>query len=173
MQTESLPYNIPVTLVELDLSDEYIEQCINEIKKIGDQMDHTTNLKCMMTAYEALLEHPLFEEIRAKIANKIESHPYAVKDYNFQYVDMWGAIYYKQEGAVPHMHLPNTLSFCLYLKADENSSPLELLSDYEKKIVYQPKKNGLVIFPSFVMHQVEPQEKDSERVIISGNIVMI
>lgn len=155
-----------ISTFNLDFSQNYLNECVNEIYRIGDKQNNSTNVKALMTSYfiweDSLIFSKLLNTIKSSLIELLSNS----KDkYQVSLDNAWGSIYKEGEFAVPHHHNPFHYSFVFYLKADPQSSPLNFV-DSNLNII--PKENLLIIFPSYVMHQVLPN-KDNERVMIAGN----
>ena len=131
----------------------------NQILKIGDQMERTTNVKADMTHWATFLP-----EWKLLCKNVMENHlrefiePYLMNEARFVCHALWGVSYSKGDHTVFHDHFPSLLSFIYYVKADEDSAPLVFTDiDYE----LHPKENDLIIFPSYLKHSV-PVNRDKE-----------
>ena len=137
----------------------------NQILKLGDQMERTTNVKADMTHWNTFL--PEWKDLGMDV---MENHlPEFVGEIDAKFVcyAMWGVSYSKGDYTVFHHHFPSLLSFIYYVKADEDSAPL-VFSDIDYEL--HPKENDLIIFPSYLKHGVPTQMKDANRMSISGNI---
>ena len=145
----------------------------NQILKLGDQMERTTNVKADMTHWETgenLLEwqslcKDVMENHLPEFIGKLLMHQ--ALDARFVCYAMWGVSYSKGDYTVFHDHFPSILSFIYYVKADEDSAPL-IFTDIDYEL--HPKENDLIIFPSYLKHGVPTQMKDANRMSISGNI---
>ena len=140
----------------------------NQILKLGDQMERTTNVKADMTHWETFLsewKHLSIDIIKNHLQILVGEE--VMIGANFICYAMWGVSYRKGDYTVFHHHFPAVLSFIYYVKADEDSAPLVFTDiDYE----LHPKENDLIIFPSYLKHGVPTQMKDANRMSISGNI---
>ena len=79
--------------------------------------------------------------------------------------EIWGQLYNKGDYQVSHNHLPNHWSFVYYVNTPRGSSPL-VFTNSKKKVA--AKAGNMVIFPSWVRHQVPPN-KCEERSVVAGN----
>ena len=157
-----------VSIYVSSISGQDNELYANQILKLGDQMERTTNVKADMTHWETFLSdwNPLLKEIMEKhLSEFIE--PYLMNEARFVCYALWGVNYSKGDYTVYHHHFPSLLSFIYYVKADEDSAPL-VFSDIDYEL--HPKENDLIIFPSHLKHGVPTQMKDTNRISISGNI---
>lgn len=175
-----LKLEVPILTEILDIEEEDIKKYIRRIYEIGDIMSKSTNVKASMSDYQLhkreKIFHPLLDKVIDKIKNNfdldilqnLEVNP---KDtFNYQLIESWSAIYKHGDFAIKHNHSLCYISFCLYLQVDEFSSPL-FFNDLNFHI--KPQKNMLIVFPSFLNHSVEKQEKKGkDRIVIAGNIFL-
>tara|TARA_B100002019_G_scaffold227375_1_gene200542 strand:- start:51 stop:683 length:633 start_codon:yes stop_codon:yes gene_type:complete len=148
------------------------------IRKTGDQMKRSTNLKADMTWFN--VESKEFEELQNII------RPYLAKFFindkiektlcmTPEFVETWGALYNKDDYTVTHVHEPCKLSWIYYVKVSENTAPLyihQIVNEEGKREVFQipPKISDLVMFPSWTPHSVPKQKTDEERICVAGNV---
>ena len=148
------------------------------IRKTGDQMKRSTNLKADMTWFN--VESKEFEELQNIIK------PYLAKFFindkiektlcmTPEFVETWGALYNKDDYTVTHVHEPCKLSWIYYVKVSENTAPLyihQIVNEEGKREVFQipPKISDLVMFPSWTPHSVPKQKTDEERICVAGNV---
>ena len=85
--------------------------------------------------------------------------------------ETWGLIYGKGHKCDIHTHWPSLWSYTYCVNACSDCAPLVFSnaeSDKEKYIV--PQTGQMVIFPSWLNHEVPEHECDHDRVMISGNL---
>lgn len=86
-------------------------------------------------------------------------------------------------GLHEHGYQPNTISGCYYYKAPTNCGKLIFKSpnpfvvsfphqsrEYYNLFTVEPKEGMLVMFPSWLLHKVEPNKSDSTRCSLAFNI---
>jgi hypothetical protein len=180
MKLEYLNIPNPILTCTLDISDELSKKCIERIYDIGDQMNKKTNLKADMSSYHLHLKDKTFVPILKKVTDIVYTeYPfeyfvntdyYKKSDFFIQVQAFWSGVYKKNDYAIRHNHVGTYISFCLYLQADEYSSPIRFdHADFEIK----PEKNKLIIFPAHVDHSVSKQSRMGvDRVILAGNIML-
>ena len=160
----------PVQIITtyLGIPEEYKKKCIKEIYKIGDKQNQKTNVKGIMSSYHIYTETRELDDLLNNIINSINiSVPIEDKRFYYDLKNCWGAVYKEGHYTVPHVHLPDNISFVYYLKANENSSPL-VFDECNFKI--NPIDDFLIIFPSYVTHSVPKQSKGEDRICIAGNL---
>lgn len=170
---------VPIMTSKINIEENYLQKCIQEIYYIGDEVNHQTNVKADMSFYDLHIKNRTFKKLIDLIINNIyDNFPHrnfineeagkTVKDHFLNLNNFWSAIYKEGDFTIRHMHNENDISFCFYLQSDEKSSPL-FFEDVDLKI--KPEKNLLVAFPSFLNHSVEKQVKsEKDRIIVSGNL---
>ena len=94
---------------------------------------------------------------------------------------------------VPHIHDESVLSGCIYLKVPSNSGSLSIEKNYNEQFIYSnigkvkkdnpqphitatrmyiaPEEGEVIVFPSHIPHQVDPNESDEDRISIAFNYV--
>ncbi len=143
----------------------------SDVKRIiletGDVQKRTTNVKALMTNW-LMTEHAPFKMISDHVENIVH---YFYKnnttlDIKTFMTTCWGAIYKKGDYSEPHAHSPAFLSWVYYVKAGKNCSELKFYNGYS----YKPKSGYGIIFPGWLIHEVDPEQFDDERIIVVGNI---
>tara|TARA_B100001996_G_C18307768_1_gene457307 strand:+ start:28 stop:576 length:549 start_codon:yes stop_codon:yes gene_type:complete len=79
--------------------------------------------------------------------------------------NIWGQWYRKGDFQISHVHYPNQWSFVYYVNTPRGSSPL-VFTNSKKKVA--AKAGNMVIFPSWVRHQVPPNKCEG-RSVVGGN----
>ena len=101
-------------------------------------------------------------------------------------VSAWANVNGPGHWNAPHTHLPCQWSGCFYVNVNEEASvkndgnivfidPLPLGPQFRKatNAVMQPKDGMVILFPSYLMHMVEPHVNDEERISIAFNMQII
>lgn len=168
MQIDRYHIQSPVEVITLQLGipQDYKQQCIEEIYRLGDSMKGGTNVKATMTSFliweQSKVFNILLDNIK-KIASSLVQIPIGTHDYILD--SAWGAIYKKGNYTIPHHHLPWANAFVYYLQSSGNT-PL-LFDDSNFKI--NPIDDTLVIFPAYLTHSVPLHNEEDDRVCIAGN----
>ena len=110
----------PVEIIEaqLNIPQDYKQECINEIYKIGNTNSEPSNVHGIRSTYKVWKETKILDPLLNYIQNTI-NELYKSKftgDY-FSISSSWSIIYKKDDYAKPHIHLPNTWAFVYYLKS--------------------------------------------------------
>ena len=156
-----------VVSFDLMLGDKYHAQCVNEAYKIGDNMNHSTNVKASMTTYHVYEQTSVYNQILADITGAIKNAPWVnVDQYVYTLHSAWVSIYKSGDYTVPHIHKPSAVSFCYYIKADENSAPLVFDGT---NFSIKPHSGLCVLFDGNLWHSVPEQTGSEDRLILAGN----
>lgn len=157
--------NFPIIKEKVSFGEEFDEQLIFIIRGRGDTQRHKTNVKADMTDWFMQKQHKQFQEVGDKaIEIAIKNSPY---DMEMELFDCWGVIYQKDDWTKAHDHWPHPWSFVYYIRCGEKDAPLQFPdADFS---VY-PSSGEIVLFPGWVRHAVPPQDHDSERIVVAGNI---
>ena len=112
----------------------------------------------------------------------IEDYYGSSKEGQLHLVAAWANINSAGNWNAPHSHLPCQWSGCFYVKIDEAGGqindgnivfldPLPLGPQFRKSsnAVMRPKTGMMLIFPSYLMHMVEPHNNDEDRISIAFN----
>ena len=144
------------------------------IRKRGDVLKHTSNVKASMTEWDAHKNNTHINAIAEKALFLCQDG--METKYPLEIADCWGALYTKGEHTIEHHHWPFTWSFCYYVKVSDTTPPLlfhNIINPQDKSSMdmpIQPKKGDMFIFPSTLRHSVPAQETEEERMVIAGNI---
>ena len=135
-----------------------------------------------------LQEHPAFREFNTRV---LECNKHVLDAANYEYenieiTNMWGNTLSSGDDHPPHTHSNNILSGVYYLRASQNTSPIQFFDPRPQASVLKPRNkpnwnnSSMVqfdsvvgigfIFPSWLMHWVPPTK--AERVSISWNVIV-
>lgn len=142
-----------------------------------------------------VLDRPAFQSVRGTVMQEIERYArellHVNKSVEFYVTNSWINIHRRGESAGPHVHHNSLISGVLYLKVNDTSGDLvfhrNLLSlvpfppaldlDMDSFNLYnckswghKPKTNDICLFPSVVMHSVDPNDSDEERWSLAFNV---
>ena len=155
-----------IITTQLGIPQEYKQQCIEEIYRLGDTMGETTNIKAIMTSYTIWDESKVFDILLNNIKIVIDNFANRYNHWKFVLEEAWGTIYKKDNYTIPHQHLPCTISFVYYLQSSGNT-PL-VFDECDFKI--NPINDMLMIFPSYLTHSVPKHNEKEDRICIAGNL---
>jgi len=156
----------PVEIIDIKLGipQKYKQKCIDEIYKIGDSQNQSTNVKAIMSSWFLWEESKIFNPLLTKITDIILVN---IKDKeHLALYEAWSAIYKKNHYTIPHSHSPSYISFVYYLQSSGNT-PL-IFDNMEFSI--NPIDDTLVVFPSHLNHSVPPHNDEKDRICVAGNI---
>ena len=141
-------------------------------------------------SHDGCESNPAFQKIMNRIQTMFydEIWPFHGLDRNkaqMQIGNSWANINDKLAWNKPHLHNGCWYSGVFYIKADGDEGHIEMI-DTNPKVVsdfpnsprtptskgYEPRSGKLILFPSGLMHMVEPNPTDKERYSISFNIEM-
>jgi len=169
---KSLSEKYDIRYTFLDIDDDLLHKLEDDIRKRGDEVYRTSNVKADMTDWKTELKS--FFKLESEISKKINKE--------IVYDNHWGLIYRDGDHAIPHSHgtetqkildgeSPPDMSFIFYIKTPEGSGILHFI---EEDIYVEPEKNMLIVFDSRVMHQVFPNTVSGiERVATAVNIFFL
>ena len=148
--------------LQLGISENYKQECIDEIYKIGNSVDGYTNLKAIRSTYRIWEETEVLNLLLDKIIDTISE----LLEYDCKLANAWSAIYKKGHYADKHHHKPTFSSFVYYLKSSNKKTPLV----FDNNFSIIPKDDTLVIFPSYLEHSVPIHEDEEDRICVAGNL---
>ena len=129
--------------------------------------------------YASLVSSSEFTTLRGLIADAAVRYIEAA-DVEVGMVDLeifaWAAILRAGESHMPHAHPSSLISGVFWSRVPENAGPLLLddprgpLPPFVHKVPVEPVAGELVMFPSWLQHQVLPRHFEGERVSWSFNI---
>tara|TARA_R110001592_G_scaffold45063_1_gene144396 strand:- start:135 stop:686 length:552 start_codon:yes stop_codon:yes gene_type:complete len=159
----------PIQIIDLKLGipQNYKQECINEIYKIGNSVDGPTNLTSLRSTYQVWKETKVLNILIGNILTVLhEITPPHDERYYYDLVNAWSAIYKKGHYAKLHCHIPAHISFVYYFKSTGNTP---LIFD-ECNFKLNPTDDTLVIFPSYLKHSVPPHNDKEDRICLAGNV---
>jgi uncharacterized protein (TIGR02466 family) len=121
-----------------------------------------------------ILNFPILKKLKEQIINILDYH-------NLFLANSWIQIYKKNQKHIKHTHTNSAYSGIIYVDGNKNSGqtlfyhPLRdrLVSDYDINFIeiFKPefKINKLILFPSYIVHEVLEEKEKSDRTIISFN----
>ena len=145
-------------------------EIISTLEKYKDVQNRQTNVKATMTEWNI----DSFEILNLKnyILNFLNSqYPFvSQRNQEFSFTNIWGNIYRNGDYTIEHDHLFDTFSVVYFLKSNIKDSPLIFLP-FQTKI--EPEEGKIVIFPSYIRHEVPEHTSKDTRITLSGNITLI
>ena len=142
-----------------------------------------------------VLDRPEFAQVRAIVMKEIDVYTRQLlavhADIEFYITDSWINVHRRGQSAGAHVHHNSLISGVLYLQTSEKSGdivfhrdglslvpfPPALDLDVTTYNIYnckswghRPKTNDVCLFPSVLMHSVDPNETDEERWCLAFNV---
>ena len=153
------------------------DQLKRDIEEAGDHLNGRTAAKCLMTRWDMHTVYDSFVQVSEKAREIADACPLATKtdtDGNPLKVplylnDTWGLIYTKGQSAKEHNHWPSLWSYTYCVSACENCSPL-VFPDAQEPLEVTPKTSQIIVFPSWLKHEVPEHKCDHDRIMLSGNL---
>ena len=153
------------------------EQLERDIRDAGDHLGGRTAAKCLMTRWDMHMVCKDFWDVSEKAKEIAYACPLATKsDTNgnplivpLYLSDTWGLIYTKGQSAKVHNHWPSLWSYTYCIFACENCSPL-MFPNANEPLSVTPKTSQIIVFPSWLQHEVPKHSCDHDRIMLSGNL---
>ena len=155
------------------------DQLEKDIREAGDYLGGRTAAKCLMTRWDMHTVYESFVSVSEKAMEIAEACPLSTKtdtDGNPLKVplylnDTWGLVYTTGQSAKVHNHWPSLWSYTYCVSACEECSPL-VFPNAKEPLSVTPKISQMIVFPSWIKHEVPVHTCDHERIMISGNLNM-
>ena len=77
-------------------------------------------------------------------------------------------VYTKGQSAEVHNHWPSLWSYTYCVSACEDCSPL-VFPNAQEALRVTPKTSQMIVFPSWLKHEVPEHKCDHDRIMLSGN----
>jgi uncharacterized protein (TIGR02466 family) len=107
--------------------------------------------------------------------------------YTKKIANAWININKKSDSNAPHLHPNSILSGCVYIQSDDKAGNIKIHrnameayyyntyinSDNQysyEHIYYKPIEHTAIVFPSYLMHSVEPSNSEQDRISIAYNL---
>ena len=128
-----------------------------------------------------------FQGISTQIKEVSEDMCWDLKNFQLKITNCWSIINKKLASNAGHIHANSLISSAYYIKAKKNSGnlifddprpaasikkgPYKSLGVWnEGNVSITPHEGLLVMFPSYLVHHVQPNMSDDERIILSFNL---
>ena len=152
-------------------------QLEQDIREAGDYLGGRTAAKCLMTRWDMHTVYESFVLVSEKAMEIADACPLATKtdtDGNPLKVplylnDTWGLVYTKGQLAKMHNHWPSLWSYTYCVSACEECSPL-VFPNAQEPLSVLPKTSQMIVFPSWLKHEVPIHKCEHDRIMISGNL---
>ena len=124
------------------------------------------------------------------LGSVLSNLPFIDKSYDFN-MDAWVNINNKGHFNMPHLHPMSNLSGVVWLKCPQNCGNIVFMSPYEfmghqeielysdgfkeqynqyTSYYFTPTEGCIVLFPSYLMHEVRPNKSNEDRISIAFNM---
>ena len=155
------------------------DQLERDIREAGDHLGGRTAAKCLMTRWDMHTVYESFVDVSEKAKEIANACPLATKtDTNGNPLkvplylnDTWGLIYTTGQSAKVHNHWPSLWSYTYCVSACDQCSPL-VFPNAKEPLSITPKTSQMIVFPSWLQHEVPEHTCNHERIMISGNLNM-
>ena len=155
------------------------DQLEKDIRESGDYLGGRTAAKCLMTRWDMHTVYESFVLVSEKATEIADSCPVATKtdtDGNPLKVplylnDTWGLVYTTGQETKIHNHWPCLWSYTYCVFACEECSPL-VFPNAQEPLSVSPKTSQMIVFPSWLQHEVPIHNCEHDRIMISGNLNM-
>ena len=153
------------------------DQLERDIREAGDYLKGRTAAKCLMTRWDMHTVYQSFVLVSEKAMEIATDCPLATKtdiDGNPLKVplylnDTWGLVYTTGQSAKVHNHWPSLWSYTYCVFACEECAPLVFPNSQEPLRVI-PKTSQIIVFPSWLKHEVPIHKCEHDRIMLSGNL---
>ena len=153
------------------------DQLEKDIREAGDYLGGRTPAKCLMTRWDMHIVYQSFVLVSEKAMEIAEACPLSTKtdtDGNPLKVplylnDTWGLVYTTGQSAKVHNHWPSLWSYTYCVSACEECSPL-VFPNAQEPLSVAPKTSQMIVFPSWIKHEVPIHKCEHDRIMLSGNL---
>ena len=172
----------------------FIDNLIDELKHINASWEpsNKTTIKGFQSTKNLFVDPKgKIKDLEKIIINELQKYNLKFKDKSCLFIKKWPLkkdlfgwhVILKQQGYQgPHIHPSGWLSGVIYLKTvpslEKNEGAIEFglnaqnYSDSNSpKIIYQPKQGDIVFFPSSLHHRTIPFTTDTDRIIVSFDLL--
>ena len=175
-------------------SDKFIDDLIDEIKHINASWEpsNKTTIKGFQSTKNLFVDSKgKIKDLQKIIIDELQKYNLKFKDKSCLFINEWPLkknlfgwhVILQQQGYQdPHIHPAGWLSGVIYLKVvpslEKNEGAIEFslnaqnYSDVKSpKFIHQPKKGDIVFFPSSLHHRTIPFTTNTDRIIISFDLL--
>jgi len=173
--TDKYPVKVK-QITELSMANPELER---DIREAGDYLGGRTAAKCLMTRWDMHTVYESFVLVAEKAMEIAAACPLATKTDTegtplkvpLYLNDTWGLVYTTGQSAKVHNHWPSLWSYTYCVSACENCSPL-VFPNAKEPLSVTPKTSQMIVFPSWLHHEVPIHKCEHDRIMISGNLNM-
>ena len=153
------------------------DQLEKDIREAGDYLGGRTPAKCLMTRWDMHTVYESFVSVSEKAIEIAEACPLSTKTDTegtplkvpLYLNDTWGLVYTTGQSAKVHNHWPSLWSYTYCVSACEECSPL-VFPNAQEPLSVAPKTSQMIVFPSWIKHEVPIHKCEHDRIMLSGNL---
>ena len=196
MTSPNLFFSTPVWVSKLENHKAVNDQIFSYIKKMQKEDNkgiiksnikgwHSKDFNLKQIEVVNFINH-----ISPKINNLIQDMDWDINNQIVKISSMWAIVNIGGASNARHHHGNSTISAAYYVKAPKNSGEIVFYDPRPAPVYYHPRANkpnslnamvnsinpiegGLVLFPSYLDHSVNPNLSKEERIVISFNIDLV
>lgn len=137
-----------------------------------------------------LTEYPEFQDINQILEERLHELSESINpEYTFKLDNVWVNINDRGNYNQRHVHPTSCFSGTIYLQVDNDTGKIKFFNDFWmikhypanlensnlfcQNVTYTPRNGMMLIFPSWIPHEVTPSNSDLTRISISFNIRQI
>ena len=180
-------YDLPTEDINTDILEHECYEVMKKEKGVvnsnihGWQSDSITSIRKDTPVMNKLINIAMYKAV-------LVFEDYGIKsNYKCSFENAWININQKGASNLAHIHPGCILSGVFYVKCNEDSGDFYMLNDKPSNYInasitkrdnaftyesvgYKPIKNRLILFPSWVLHGVQDNKSDEDRISIAFNI---
>ncbi len=153
------------------------DQLEKDIREAGDYLGGRTAAKCLMTRWDMHTVYESFVLVSERAMEIAEACPLSTKTDTegtplkvpLYLNDTWGLVYTTGQSAKVHNHWPSLWSYTYCVSACEECSPL-MFPNAQEPLSVAPKTSQMIVFPSWIKHEVPIHKCEHDRIMLSGNL---
>lgn len=151
-----------------------VRDAVSELKSIPETYDPTLNYHTSYFVHPDRRPERGFTEFYSQILDEVITDV-GLKHRAEIFYEMWMQVYTKDSKSFSkHDHFSGNELLSWVHFVEPSSKPCFHFLDSKKNKIYPDQKAGdFIVFPSWVLHEVDPPDEDDDRVVISGNIMAI
>ena len=156
------------------LEDDYLKTLKERTLELTekDTMKHSTNVKANMTAYEKMVDDPIYDTFKKTVlsffnAALVLRTPH-IDVPKFYFYELWGMKFNKGQRTLVHNHMGANWSGVFCIDTDKNAAQINFPEvDHAENMI----PNSLYLFPGMMLHSTNPYLGKNPRVAVSFNLM--
>ena len=167
----------------IKFSDEEIDTLKKELTRMSAVLSEDDSLREQVTTYfvdDTTRPEKRFNNFYSKLVEDIMKNVGLYRMVRYEYI-YWSQLYLKNNKHNPHQHSRKIeessrqyeeviISWVHFLDVPEQKCFRFVDNDGNILVPEQQLNGDIIVFPSWVWHEVLPNESDKKRIVISGNI---